>query len=128
MCVCLVFLNIIMFTMFKRAIVFYCKHSTNTQPRYNVAKYLSYLHHNNIILMCKSHYINCLIKIMGIVNLLGNSSYTLTTMDTLWVVRVRCEFWKILEICWSTYNQGPYYHVLKHLTSLSSTQLFHTQR
>jgi hypothetical protein len=27
--------------MFKRAIVFYSKHSTNTQLRYNVAKHLS---------------------------------------------------------------------------------------
>ena len=31
MCVCLVFVNIIMFNMFKQAIVFYSKRSTNTQ-------------------------------------------------------------------------------------------------
>ena len=57
----------------------------------NVAKHLSLLHHqyvivsadkvpNNIAFVCKSHYINCLIKELGIVNSLGNPTYTPTTL------------------------------------------------
>jgi hypothetical protein len=58
----------------------------------NVAKHLSLLHdnfffivsadkvHNNIVSVCKSHYIDCLIKELGIDNLLGNSTYTVTTL------------------------------------------------
>ena len=91
-CVCLVCFNIIMFDMFKRAFVFYSKYSTNKQLRYNVARHPFCFHHKNIAFLCKSHYIDCLIKIMGIGNLLDNSSYTLTTIDTLGMVRVRCEF------------------------------------
>ena len=56
----------------------------------NVAKRLSYLHNkyvvpadkasNNIVLVCKSHYIDCLTKELGIVTSLGNPAYTPTTL------------------------------------------------
>jgi hypothetical protein len=56
-----------------------------------VAKHLSLLHdkyvifstdkaHNNIVFVCKSHYIYCLIKELGIDNSLGNPTYTPTTL------------------------------------------------
>jgi hypothetical protein len=56
----------------------------------NVVKYLSLLHDkyvivsadkapNNIVFVCKSHYIDCLIKQFGIHNSLGNPNYTPTT-------------------------------------------------
>jgi hypothetical protein len=55
----------------------------------NVAKHLSFLHDkyvifsadkasNNIVFVCKSHYIDCLIKELGIDNSLGNPTYTPT--------------------------------------------------
>jgi hypothetical protein len=57
----------------------------------NVAKHLSPLHDryvivsadkapNNIGCVCKSHYIDCLIKELGIDNSLGNPTYTPTTL------------------------------------------------
>ena len=57
----------------------------------NVAKHLSLLHDkyvivsadkapNNIVFVCKSHYIDCLIKELGIDNSLGNLTYTPTTL------------------------------------------------
>ena len=57
----------------------------------NVAKHLSLLHAkyvvvssdkapNNIVCVCKSHYIDCLIKGLGIDNLLGNPTNTSTTL------------------------------------------------
>ena len=57
----------------------------------NVAKHLSPLHDryvivsadkapNNIGCLCKSHYIDCLIKELGIDNSLGNPTYTPTTL------------------------------------------------
>ena len=57
----------------------------------NVAKHLYLLHDkygvvsadktpNNIVFVCKSHYIDCLIKELGIDNSLGNPSYTPTTL------------------------------------------------
>jgi hypothetical protein len=57
----------------------------------NVAKHLSLLHDkyvtvsadkapNTIIFVCKSHYIDCLIKELGIHNSLGNPIYTPTTL------------------------------------------------
>ena len=57
----------------------------------NVAKHLSLLHDkyvivsadkasNNIVCVCKSHYIDCLIKELGIDNSLGNPTYTPTTL------------------------------------------------
>ena len=53
----------------------------------NVAKHLSHLHKkyvvvpaNNIVFVCKTHYINCLINELGIDKTLGNSTYTLTTL------------------------------------------------
>ena len=57
----------------------------------NVAKHLSLLHDkyvivsadkapNNIVFVCKSHYIDCLIKELGIDNSLGNPTYTPTTL------------------------------------------------
>jgi hypothetical protein len=57
----------------------------------NVAKHLSLLHvkyvivsvdkaPNNIVVVCKSHYIDCLIKELGIDNSLGNPTYTSTTL------------------------------------------------
>jgi len=56
-----------------------------------VAKHLSLLHvkyvifstdkaPNNIVFVCKSHYIDCLIKELGIDNSLGNPTYTPTTL------------------------------------------------
>jgi hypothetical protein len=35
---------------------------------------------NNIVCVCKSHYIDCLIKELGIDNSLGNQTYTPTTL------------------------------------------------
>ena len=35
---------------------------------------------NNIVFVCKSHYIDCLIKELGIDNSLGNPTYTSTTL------------------------------------------------
>ena len=57
----------------------------------NVAEHLSLLHHkyvivsadkdpNNIVFVCKSHHIDCLIKELRIDNSLGNPSYTPTTL------------------------------------------------
>jgi hypothetical protein len=57
----------------------------------NVAKHLSLLHDkyvtvsadkapNTIDFVCKSHYIDCLIKELGIHNSLGNPTYTPTTL------------------------------------------------
>jgi hypothetical protein len=57
----------------------------------NVAKHLSLLHDkyvivsaekapNNIVFVCKSHYIDCLIKELGINISLGNPTYTPTTL------------------------------------------------
>jgi hypothetical protein len=57
----------------------------------NVAKHLFLLHDkyvivsadkasNNIVFVCKSHYIDCLIKELGIDNSLGNPTYTPTTL------------------------------------------------
>ena len=57
----------------------------------NVAKHLSLLHdkyvivsadtaHNNIVCVCKSHYIECLIKELCIDNSLVNPTYTPTTV------------------------------------------------
>ena len=56
-----------------------------------VAKHLSLLHDkyviisadkapSNIVFVCKSHYIDCLIKELGIDNSLGNPTYTPTTL------------------------------------------------
>jgi hypothetical protein len=58
----------------------------------NVAKHLSLLHDkyvivsadkapNNIVVVCKSYYIDCLIKELGIDTLVGNPTYTPTTLD-----------------------------------------------
>ena len=38
---------------------------------------------NNIVFVCKSHYIDCLIKELGIDNSLGNPTYTPTTEEIL---------------------------------------------
>jgi hypothetical protein len=57
----------------------------------NVAKHLSLLHDkyvivsadkvpNNIVVVCKSHYIDCLIKELGIDTLVGKPTYTPTTL------------------------------------------------
>jgi hypothetical protein len=57
----------------------------------NVAKHLYLLHDkygivssdktpNNIVFVCKSHYIDCLIKELGIDNSLDNPTYTPTTL------------------------------------------------
>jgi hypothetical protein len=56
----------------------------------NIAKYLSHLHDkygvapadktvNNNVFVCKSHYVDCLIKELGIDNSLGKPTYTSTT-------------------------------------------------
>jgi hypothetical protein len=60
--------------------------STSILKDPNVAKYLSLLHDkyvadkapNNIVFVCKSHYIDCLINELGIDNLPGNPTYTPT--------------------------------------------------
>jgi hypothetical protein len=65
--------------------------STSNFKDPNVAKHLSLLHDkycivsadkapNNIVFVCKSHYIDCLIKELGIDNSLGNPTYTPTTL------------------------------------------------
>ena len=64
--------------------------STSISKDPNVAKHLSLLHDkyvivstdkapNNIVFLCKSHYIDCLIKELGIEISLGNHTYTPTT-------------------------------------------------
>ena len=66
--------------------------STSICKDTNVAKHLSLLHDvyvivsadkapNNIVFVCKSHYIDCLIKELGIDNSLGNPTYTPTTPE-----------------------------------------------
>jgi hypothetical protein len=65
--------------------------STSIFKDLNVAKHLSLLHEKylivsadktpiNIVFVCKSHYIDCLIKEVGIANSLGNPTYTPTTL------------------------------------------------
>ena len=66
--------------------------STSIFKDLNVAKHLSLLHEKylivsadktpiNIVFVCKSHYIDCLIKELGIPNSLGNTTwYTPTTL------------------------------------------------
>jgi hypothetical protein len=65
--------------------------STSIFKDSNVAKHLSLLRDkyvivsadkapNNIVWVCKSHYIDCLIKELGIDNSLGNPTYTPTTL------------------------------------------------
>ena len=65
--------------------------STSVFKDPNVAKHLSLLHDkyvivsadkapNNIVFVCKSHYIDCFIKELGIDNSLGNPSHTPTTV------------------------------------------------
>jgi hypothetical protein len=72
------------------------KRSMNTHAKSvfkdpSVARHLSELHDkyvvvpadkapNNIVFVCKSHYIGCLIKELGIDNSLGNPTYTPTTL------------------------------------------------
>ena len=57
----------------------------------NVAKHMPLLHDkciivsadkapNNSVFVCKSHYVDCLIKELGIDNSLGNPTYTPTTL------------------------------------------------
>ena len=68
--------------------------STNAKSIFDdptVIKTLSYLHdnyvivpadkaHNNMVFVCKRHYIDCLVKEMGIDSALGNSTYTRSTI------------------------------------------------
>ena len=65
--------------------------STSILKEPNVAQHLSLLHDkyvivsadkapNNIVFVCKSHYIDCLIKELGIGNSLGNPTYILMTL------------------------------------------------
>jgi hypothetical protein len=67
--------------------------STSVFKDPNVAKHPSLLHDkyvivstgkspNNIVYVCKWHYINCLIKELGNDNLVGNPTYTPTTLNT----------------------------------------------
>ena len=66
-------------------------HATSIFKDPNVAKNLSHLHNkyvvvpadkapNNIVFICKSHYINCLIKELGMDSSQGNPTYTPTTL------------------------------------------------
>ena len=65
--------------------------STSIFKDQNVAEHLSLLHDkyvivsvdnapNNIVFLCKSHYIDCLIKEIGIDTLVGNPTFTPTTL------------------------------------------------
>jgi hypothetical protein len=65
--------------------------STSISKTPNVAKHLSLLHAkyvivsadkspNNIVVVFKSHYIDCLIKELGIDNSIGNPTYTPATL------------------------------------------------
>ena len=65
--------------------------STSILKDPEVAKHMSLLHDkyvvvhedkasNTIVFVCNLHYIDCLIKELGIDNLLGNSTYTVTTL------------------------------------------------
>ena len=36
---------------------------------------------NNIVFVCKTHYINCLMEELGMSNMTGNSTYNLTAMS-----------------------------------------------
>ena len=80
----------------------------------NVAKHLSLLHDkyvtvsadkapNTIVFVCKSHYIDCLIKELGIHNSLGNPIYTPTTLAKEEILdkhrSVLCSFQTTLY-CW----------------------------
>ena len=66
-------------------------HSTSTFKDSNVAKHLSFLHDNcvivsadktpnNIVFVCKSHYVDGLIQELDIDNSHGNPTYTPTTL------------------------------------------------
>ena len=76
--------------------------SSNTQMS---QKHLSYYHnkyvvfpaditHNNIgfLFVCKSHYLDCLIKVLSIDNLLGNPTYIPTTLT-------KDEILEIMNLC-----------------------------
>ena len=66
-------------------------HTTSIFKDPEVSKDLAYLHEkyvvvpadkaqNNIVFVCKKHYIDCLIQELGIDNSLGNPTYTPTTL------------------------------------------------
>ena len=55
-----------------------CKTSVSFHDKYVVVP--EYKASINIVFMCKSHYIDCLIKELGIDNSLDNSTYTPTTL------------------------------------------------
>jgi hypothetical protein len=76
---------------FKKLGRFLSTRSTSILKDTNVAKHLSLLHDkdvivsgdnapNNSVVVCKSHYIDRLMKEVGIENLLGNPTYTPTTL------------------------------------------------
>ena len=79
--------------------------STSIVKDPNVAKHLSFLHDkyvivspdmvpNNIAFVCKSHYVDCLIKELGIDNSPGNPTYTPTTLT-------KEEIMAIVSLKWS---------------------------
>ena len=76
----------------------------------DVAKHLSLLHDkcvivsadkalNNIVFVCKSHYVNCLINELCINNLLGNPIYTPTTLKK--------KYWTIIGLFFATLEFQP---------------------
>jgi len=76
---------------FKKLSGYMSTRSTSIFKDPNVAKHLSLLHDkyvivsaekapSNIVFVCKSHYIDCLIKELGIDNSLGDPTYTPTTL------------------------------------------------
>jgi hypothetical protein len=93
---------------------------------------------NNIVFVCKSHYIDKLVKELGIDNSLGNPTYTLTTLAKEEILdnqrSVLCSFGistkdeELDRSVKSTYNLGPSPPAiaLKHLSSLPFTRLFLT--
>jgi hypothetical protein len=66
---------------------------------------------NNIVFVCKSHYIDCLIKELGIDNSIGNPIYTPTTL-TKDEIRVLTSFTNILHRTrvwrYQRVNQSPF--------------------
>ena len=81
----------------KSSLSFMNSRSTSIFKDPDVAKHLSLLHDkcvivsadkasNNNVFVCKSHYIDCLIKELGIDNSLGNPTYTSTTLTKVEVL------------------------------------------
>ena len=101
-------------------------HATSIFKDLKVAKHLSYLDDkyvvvpadkapNNIVFVCKTHYINCLINEQGIDTSLRNSTYTFTTLTKEEILNnhryVLCSFW--ISIKDEELNLPSLYWILK---------------